>query len=258
MPAIYTLEWTFTPADYFDREFEVEGPDYRIWFALGKATASADQEVYDFFNPDLRDIIERAVRNRLDGAQLVSRQAYELHGPSRALNHPDGRRDVFIEPGTGSIRVTGGSLDLVVTNSGGDVVRDTKRERADEKAEVGELLDKYRDRDDTVRAMEASFANSVRDPKNEFLHLYEIQEALVLRFGSKGKARAAIGVTAARWSHLGRLCNDEPLQQGRHRGKAGDALRDATEAELHEARSIAIESIRAYLKYLDTRPSSGP
>ena len=63
MPAAaYTLEWTFTPVDYFDREFEIEGLDYRAWFALGKVSATVDQEVYDHFNPDVRADLEKAVR----------------------------------------------------------------------------------------------------------------------------------------------------------------------------------------------------
>jgi hypothetical protein len=43
---------------------------------------------------------------------------------------------------------------------------------------------------------------------------------------------------------------DPPLNQGRHRGKKVDELRDATDVELSEARTIAEELIRAYLNHL--------
>ena len=53
------------------------------------------------------------------------------------------------------------------------------------------------------------------------------------------------------------LFNNEPLRQGRHRGKSGSALRDATEAELTEARRIALAMIEAYLRHLDTATRAG-
>jgi hypothetical protein len=55
---------------------------------------------------------------------------------------------------------------------------------------------------------------------------------------------------------LGQLCNDEPLRQGRHRGKTGKALRDASENELFEARRIACDMILAYLHYLKIKNES--
>lgn len=256
MPAAaYTLEWTFTPVDYFDREFRIDGPDYCAWFALGKVTATVDQEVYEHFNPDVRVELEKAIRSRFDGAQLVSRRPYKLDGPARFLLHPDGRRDVFIEVGAGVVTLTGGSVDVRITDPTGAVVHDTKAERAADKANVGELLHKHRDRDDTLRAIATSHANAVTDPNNELVHLYEIREALQGRFRNESKARSALGVAQARWSRFGQLCNDEPLRQGRHRGKfAASVLRDATEAELSEARSISTELVRSYLTYLDTLP----
>ena len=149
------------------------------------------------------------------------------------------------------------SVDVRITDPAGAVGRDTKIERADDKANAGELLHKHRDRDDTLRAIAASHANAVDDPNNELVHLYEIREALKGRFQSESKARSALGVTQARWSRFGQLCNDEPLRQGRHRGKfaASAALRNATEAELHEARSISTEPVRSYLTYLDALPN---
>jgi hypothetical protein len=56
------------------------------------------------------------------------------------------------------------------------------------------------------------------------------------------------------WKELGRLCNDEPLRQGRHEGKHFEDLRDATTAELSEAHRIAKNMIDAYLSYLETGP----
>lgn len=59
-----------------------------------------------------------------------------------------------------------------------------------------------------------------------------------------------------KWRRLGQLCNGEPLRQGRHNGVHGTALRDATDAELVEARSIALEMINAYLQILELPPQN--
>ena len=83
------------------------------------------------------------------------------------------------------------------------------------------------------------------------MHLYEVQEAVATKFGGVGAARIALGVSRASWSRLGQLANDEPLKQGRHRGKKVGNLRDATEGELNEARSIARFVVESYLTWFN-------
>jgi hypothetical protein len=82
------------------------------------------------------------------------------------------------------------------------------------------------------------------------VHLYEIRDALSQHFGGGSAATAALQISSAQWSRLGQLSNNEPLTQGRHRGKQLGVLRDATNAELTEARDIARAMIESYLAYL--------
>lgn len=93
----------------------------------------------------------------------------------------------------------------------------------------------------------------MRDPINELVHLYEIREALSVKFGVENGVRSALAITitASQWSRLGQLSNSEPLHQGRHRGKTGETLRDASESELIEVRGIARAMIETYLQYLE-------
>ena len=93
------------------------------------------------------------------------------------------------------------------------------------------------------------------DPDDELVHLYEIRDALSTKFGSEKAARNALKISYDNWSRFGQLCNDEPLRQGRHRGKKYEA-RDATNAELSEARRIAQAMIEGYLRYLDSGQTS--
>ena len=101
-----------------------------------------------------------------------------------------------------------------------------------------------------------SYDAAVRDPNNELVHLYEVREALSVRFDGEHGARSALGIGSSRWPRSGQLCNNEPLRQGWHRGKTGGVRRDATEGELTEARGITRCLIEAYFQHVDA--STGP
>ena len=178
MTGTYSLEWSFTPEDYFDCEFEVLRDDYRVSVNLGKATALVDHRLYDS-NPRLRAEIEASLRDRFQGAQLISHRPYELSGPTRVLTHPDGRRDVFIELSGVVATSTGGSVDVQITSPTGEVIHDSKKDRANRKRSFGERVAKHRTSDQYLQAMLTSYDNAIRDPQNELVHLYEIREALV-------------------------------------------------------------------------------
>ena len=146
--------------------------------------------------------------------------------------------------------ISGGSMDFRATDNDGNVVADSKRDRIERKKCVAELVSAHR-ADTPLAAMLRSYQAGIRDPNNELVHLYEIRETLSIRFGDERLARAALSVTRAQWSRLGQLCNDKPSRQGRHRGKAGEALRDSSEGELAESRGITRAMIEAYLQYLE-------
>jgi hypothetical protein len=92
-----------------------------------------------------------------------------------------------------------------------------------------------------------SFGKSIDDPANELVHLYEIRDAAADHFGGEIAARTKLGLSKASWSELGRLANDEPLNQGRHRGRQSELLRDATADELDTARRIARQVLEAFV-----------
>ena len=74
---------------------------------------------------------------------------------------------------------------------------------------------------------------------------------LAKNFGGESNTCKALGLSKADWSKLGQIANDEPLNQGRHRGVHAGILRAATNTELQDARSISQGFILAYLNYLD-------
>jgi hypothetical protein len=97
-----------------------------------------------------------------------------------------------------------------------------------------------------------SFNNAINDANNELVHLYEIRDALAKKYGGEDGTRKVLRITSAQWSRLGELYNDPSIRQGRHRGKASHPLRDATEAELTEARGLAAAMIEAHLDHIES------
>lgn len=108
--------------------------------------------------------------------------------------------------------------------------------------------------DPTAQKLLECYYAALRDPADELVHLYEIWEGIVKAFSGDKKgmhsARKALNIHEGR---LSRLANNEPLKQGRHRGCHLHDLRDATQPELEEARSIARDMLIRYLEYIDDR-----
>ena len=230
---------------------EIVRDDYRLTIAHGKAEARVDSTFYDA-NPTMRQTLHEMLNDRFLGVQLLTHRAYELSRPSRTRGHPDGRKDVFVELAPARIVVTGHPVDFQVRDKDGHIVTDSKRDRIEKKKSLADLVSTYRPGDRTLGLLLGSYDAAVHDPNNELVYLYEIREALSVKFGGDKEARSALGISSSDWSRFGSLCNNEPLRQGRHRGKGGADLRDATESELSEARGIARGMIEDYLRHLET------
>jgi len=95
-----------------------------------------------------------------------------------------------------------------------------------------------------------SYETALADPENALVHLYEVRDAVVTHFGSETNTRKVLGVSKTQWSDFGRLANDEPVREGRHRGKHSDLLRSATHKELEVAFIFAGELIRSLVHAL--------
>lgn len=251
MSAVVVFEWSFTPPDYFEVPIEIVRDDYTLTIAHGKAEARLDSAAYEV-NPSIRQTLHKALNDRFLGVQLMTHRAYELSRSTKTRVHPDGRKDVFIEPEPGHIVITGRPVDIQVRDRDGNIITDSKRDRIEKKRSLADLVSTYRASDETLASLLRSHDAAVRDPNNELVHLYEIRDALSVKFGGNKEAHSALGITSAGWSRFGQLCNNEPLRQGRHRGKTGAALRDPAESELVEVRRIARAMIEAYLLHLET------
>jgi hypothetical protein len=90
-----------------------------------------------------------------------------------------------------------------------------------------------------------SYGRSLDDPEHALFHLYEIRDAARTHFNGDDVRRRRLAIPRTDWSDLGRLANDEPPIEGRHRGRHS-ALRNATQGELAAAREVARIIIEAF------------
>jgi hypothetical protein len=228
---------------------EVRRNDYVMTIADGKAEARIDADIFDR-DPGIRQALHDGLNDRFLAAQLLTHQRYTLSKSSTVRVDPDGKRNIFLELESIACGTSVGAPDLIMTDRDGNTVLDTRRDRIEKKKTVAELVQQHRATDPLLDSLLRSYQAAVKDPNNELVHLYEIRDALVTRFGSSDVVRTKLGIRDREWSRFGQLANDEPLRQGRHRGKNAVGLRDTTEGELQEARAIARKMIEAYIASL--------
>ncbi len=257
MSAVVILEWKYSPSDYFKSQIQIEQYDYSIIIANGKAEAKIKSAVYKA-NISMRDTLDDVLISLYMlfsiflGTQACSREAYVLSSPNLThVENADGRKDYALEAESGRLKITGYSANLLKNDRNEDVVEDSQTEIM--KTFIDQVSRHHKDR--VLMSLLKSHTASVNDPDDELVHLYEIRDALSRKFGSDAMARSALRISEKNWSSFGRLCNHEPLRQGRHRGEH-ENLRDATDNELSEVRGIARVMISAYLNYLDMAVTS--
>lgn len=241
----WIVEWTYSPADYFEEPLQIFEEGYELIAQDGKVEVKVDHDP----RPELCDQMDTELRLRFQGVQLVSHEQYELSQPSVSCRRPNGTRTFFCE---GTIAATATvSTDFKITDKDGNVIEDSRAKRIQRKRSLGALAAKYGGSNTVAGKILQSYNKAMNNSDNCFVHLYEIREALAKHFGRDKNDRNKLKVTKARWQELGRLANDAPLKQGRHRGKMLSELRDATRDELNATMNIAAEMVEKYLKYLD-------
>ncbi len=195
------------------------------------------------------------IESRLLAIQIMSHKGFDLSKPSRSELREDGNKNVFVAVEPLVLTLSGGLVDFVHRDKDGNIVSDTKQERLDKQERLAERIGKYQT-DKTLAQMLKSYRRAVKDPKDELVHLYEIRDALSARFGKDKKAMRALDINKTDWKVIGNLANNEPLKEGRHRGKSAGILRPAKQTELELARKTAGSFIEKYLLYLENNQES--
>jgi hypothetical protein len=252
------LEWQYSPANFFEGPVTIPGHDYTIVIADGKAEATIVSTVYDA-NPSMRLALHEDLNDQFRAIQLSRHKAYKLPKPSIIRVHPDGHRDISVETEPLQSMAFIDSVDFQLMDKDGNVTSDSKRIRIEGNNSLANLIRKYRPKDELLRKLLDSYNASVELRETELVHLYEIRDALHKKFGGDTATQSKLGISPDDWKRFGNLCNGLPLRQGRHQGRHRDtALRDASEAELAEARRIALSMVKAYLDHLEKSGGTPP
>jgi hypothetical protein len=234
------LEWKYEPSNYFKAPISISEPGVEISISDGLAKATIDTNIFKLtstFEDDLTKIIE----SRLFAVQIITHSDFSLTGPNRSDFGEDGKKLPFMRAGTGHFRDTFFPIESHYE----------RQERANKERWFAEIIAQYRSNDIILDQILHSYRMAVKDSGNELVRLYEIRDALTGKFNNEKSAREKLGIIKQDWNLLGDLANNQPLKQGRHRGKSAGLLRDATTSELNSARKIAKNLIEKYLHYLE-------
>ena len=212
------LEWPYEPQTYFEAPVFQGRPDYQLTISDGIATAT----LCCFQDPvpePLRQEIESRVQAVFSARQLLIHQKYTIHNLRISQERSGGSRNVTVSiQGVASIALAA-TPDLILTDAQRHIIKDTKAERIAKHKEFIEAIADAARKHPLVSQLLQSYRAAVEDPNDEFVHLYEIREALKGHYGTEKEAKKQLG--NAKWRQLGLLANEERIRQSRHRGKHG-------------------------------------
>ncbi|MCK9398308.1 MAG: hypothetical protein M0Q44_22320 [Methylobacter sp.] len=247
----FLIEWTFSPINYFEEPVEFRCRNETIRIDKGRAESRIPPDRYA---PDhsICDQLHKELNLKFLAGQIFNHQPYTLNKPSILQGN-----NITVAIEGLSCRTTVGNIDLIQYDKSGNVVGDSKKERIEEQNNFIVLVSKHSS-DSLLVKMMMHYDEAVRDSCKEFVHLYNIRGAIATLGGEEG-SRNTLGDIISKtewrkkWSALGKLCNDSEIKQGRHTGENKGPLRDATEEELQEARSVARFFIEHYVNYLENK-----
>ncbi len=240
------MEWVYQPADFLEAPYRHANSEFELLVEEGRAKATL-RVPQDPVNEDLSARIKAYVEHLLLTRQLQVRRTYELQGP-RIHQRAHGRKNVAIQVGAAEVVLTADQPDIIIQDAAGNVLHDTRAKRIAEHTQQLDSMAPKLAHSPELREMVKSYSRSIVDPSNELVYLYEVRDGLSNYYGGEQKAQAALNISKAEWKRLGRLANEQPVEQGRHRGRHLAGRRPASTAELEEARAMVLRWITEFAR----------
>jgi len=240
------LEFRYQPADFFEAPYRRTTAAFEMLVDAGLiavSLSSPQNPVPEMLRLQIKSEAEAIFLAR----QLLLHRKFHLDESARTIQHTaDGIRAISLTLTDVVVETMADQVDIVLSDSTGNVIHDSKAERiAEDTRFVDELAPKI-SRSPLLQSLLNSYRAAVNDPANELVHLYEIRDALARYYGGEKQTCKRLGITRAEWQRLGRLADYEPVAQSRHRGGHLGSIRPATQAELEEARDTACRLILAF------------
>ena len=239
------IEWPYEPPNFFETPFYRSYQEYELHIQDGRARATLKTPV-DPVPTDVKTAIQKRLEAVFAARRLCTHLAYtplDLESIRIYQHHSDGHTNTAITLKGSIVAISSGSAEFVLTDSTGRILRDSKAERITEQDRYIDLIVNGDEKHPLVSALWRSYGAAVNDPADEFIHLFEIRDALKKHFGDEQNAKKELGISDTKWKRLGILANSEPVEQSRHRGQHLSGRRPASQSEIEEARSIAKELI---------------
>lgn len=239
------LEWSYEPADFFEESEKLDWLDGEIEIKNGAVRGVFDASHYER-GRDFRDQAHEALLSYFLAQQVQNDKSYSLSSASLSREYADGRRDVTAFANSLQMKVSLSKPDVVIRDAAGNIVSDTKAERLKRQKEFRRQVSLLRPNDGTLRRILQSYNNALADPENILIHLYEIRDAIAVEYGTETAAKSAVSASSSDWSKFGRMANNDPLLEGRHRGKH-TGLRALNADELAFVKSFSRSLIEGYV-----------
>lgn len=260
------FRWTFEPERLFNLDgdqIECELDNYRLLVRDGEVEVIVPnlEALKGWPNlPEIRKEVKNGVERILDIRAIAEHKTYELNFEKKDI--PESIHDdleTAIRVNASAQVQTETHIDFQVRDPEGEVTFDSKESRKRRSKKLGELIHEHYSTDPTAHFVVRRYQAAVKDEDNEFVHLFDILEALKDRFDTGNQSiRKRFEIEKGKFRDFCTLANnpsEKPVRQGRHRGQSVENLRDATEKEREIARQVAREMVFGYLRYLGEEKS---
>jgi hypothetical protein len=241
------LEFPYSPPDFFEVPYHRKTDEYVLIADAGvvRVTLCAPSDPID---AELENQITKEVEGLFLPRQLQTHRSFAIESARVQQYHADGTSLILKGVG-GTLKLSGGPLDFIMSDASGAVVQDTKFERiAAHTKFIDSVIPKLAG-SETLKALLESYNAAVSHPASELVRLFEIREKLSEHHGGDDEMRRRLGISEKHWKRFGSLTNDLPLKERRHCGKHSN-LRHATAVELDDARRIARGWIKTFADQL--------
>jgi hypothetical protein len=246
------LRWGYSPPDLFEGPQSFQTQEGIFMFDGGHAALMLPTPM-DPVPASTMNNAREALGAILVARQLRTRRVYRLNDAATIHQHSATGVSATITTGAGKLIATGAALtaDVAVVDSvSGEVSNNSGEMRRQADATFVATLAPKIARSPVLRALADIYQHAADDQQNELVHLYEIKDALASHFQGLHLAKRAFPGADTHLSTLGRLADNGPLREGRHRGRHLGQLRPATNEELNDARHAALELILGFASTL--------
>lgn len=249
------LDWPFESQGYIQSSIETKIEGRKIIIENGKITLELKEDDTDdkgSCSPQFLNELDLQIKSCVNILQVHANRKFTLNKYSLYTSFEEGNLNVNVFPDTLIIKLSSEEPDLIITDNHGNEVANTKKDRLESILQSLRLYSANGIKDNTLGFILESYNRSLNDPTLSIVALYDIRDALTIKFKKEDAVKKELKISKKTWQRLGEIANELPLLQSRHSGKKfNKPLRNIDNEELKEIRSIAKKMIDSYLIYIN-------